>query len=436
MLEALGLASVDDLFSPIPDALRIPSVDLPAPKSEMELAGHLASLAEANRPLSAYSSFVGGGVYRRYIPALVRSVLQRPEFYSAYTPYQAEASQGTLQSIYEFQTMMCELTELDVANASLYDGGTALGEAAILALLHTERKRIAVVEGVYPEHMAVLLTMLRARHVACDVIPLTNGTLSREAVTNVLTDAHAALIVPQPTIYGTVLDYTSLPECAHAVGALAISDADPLALLLVTPPGEAGFDVVTGDGQQLGIPLSYGGPHVGYMVVRDTFIRKIPGRLAGATVDAQGERAFTLTLQAREQHIRRERATSNVCTNHALMALATTVYMAELGAGGLKGVATTSASAMHRLARALSEIEGFTLTYPEAPYLWEATITLPGSAEAFSSHMREQGILPGIPLRQLVPRAESTDILIACTEYTTPDDIDAYIDAAHSWRTA
>ncbi|HEY8674230.1 MAG TPA: aminomethyl-transferring glycine dehydrogenase subunit GcvPA [Candidatus Dormibacteraeota bacterium] len=429
MLDAVGAASDADLFTTIPAALRNPRIDLPPPLAEQDLVAELERLAARNRSLSAYDSFLGAGVYRRFSPAIVRGTISRPEFYTAYTPYQAEASQGTLQTIFEFQSMICALTGLDVANASMYDGATAAAEAMVIAVQANHRTRIAVADSVHPETIAVLRTFGEGRRIAIDVIPTEAGVLAPEAARAALSADHAALLVQQPTFFGTVQDLAPLAQAAHDAGALAICATDLHACALLTPPGESGFDVAVGDGQPLGIPASFGGPHVGFMAVDEAQMRRIPGRLAGMTLDHDGRRAYTLTLQAREQHIRREHATSNICTNHALIALAATVYMAHMGAGGMRTVAEVSAQRAHHLANLLTAVDGLTLEHPSSPFLWEFVLRTPDSADAFARALRERGIVAGLPLGRIDARRDH-ELLVCCTELTTPDAIDRYAAAA------
>ncbi len=429
MLDAVGASSEADLFTTIPAALRNPDIDLPPPLSEQDLVAELEGLASRNRSLSAYDSFLGAGVYRRFSPAIVRGTISRPEFYTAYTPYQAEASQGTLQTIFEFQSMICALTGLDVANASLYDGATAAAEAMVIAVQATGRVRIAVADTVHPETIAVLRTFAEGRRIAVDVIATVEGVLTGDAVRSTLTSDHAALIVQNPSFAGTIQDLAPLAEAAHDAGALAICATDLHACALLTPPGESGFDVAIGDGQPLGIPASFGGPHVGFMAVAQAQMRRIPGRLVGMTLDHDERRSYTLTLQAREQHIRREHATSNICTNHALIALAATVYMAHMGAGGMRAVAEVSAQRAHHLAGLLSAIDGLSLAHPSTPFLWEFVVRTPRTAAEFATALRERGIVAGLPLGR-VDRNRDGELLVCCTELTTPQAIDRYAAAA------
>ncbi|MBV8300652.1 MAG: aminomethyl-transferring glycine dehydrogenase subunit GcvPA [Candidatus Dormibacteraeota bacterium] len=429
MLERIGVGSVDELFTSIPRELRSPAIELPEPLSEQELVDQLEGLAAANRPLSRYDSFLGAGVYRRFSPAIVRASISRPEFYTAYTPYQAEASQGTLQTIFEFQSAVCALTGLDVANASLYDGATAAAEACVMAAQATGRDRLLVSGAIHPETQRVLETFTAGRRIGIDVVAAAGGPLSAAQATDALTDQHAALLVQQPAFDGTLLDLAPLADAAHAAGALAICAADLFACAALVPPGDAGFDIAVGDGQPLGIPASFGGPHVGYLAARQALVRRMPGRLVGMTVDHSGRRAFTLTLQAREQHIRREHATSNICTNHALIALAATVYMAHMGAGGMRRIAEISAMRAHHLADRLAAIDGFALAQPGAPFLWEFTLRTPSSAAAFAASMRDRGVIAGLPLSRVEPDRDD-ELLVCCTELTTPSAIERYVDAA------
>jgi glycine cleavage system P protein (glycine dehydrogenase) subunit 1 len=431
MLEAVGVASQRDLFATVPSQLLEPPLELPPPLSEQELVDDLSRLAARNRPMGGLDCFLGAGVYRRFIPSIVRATIARPEFYTAYTPYQAEASQGTLQTIFEFQSMICALTGLDVANASLYDGATAAAEGALLAVSHTGRRRVLVASTVHPETLAVLRTYGEGRRVAVDIVDAgPDGLVDGAAVTAALTDAHAAVLVAQPSFLGTVADLTPLAAAAHAAGALLVVSVDPMAQSVLVPVGEQGADVAVGEAQQLGIPASYGGPHCGFMAVRQTLVRRMPGRLVGMTVDHAGRRAYTLTLQTREQHIRRENATSNICTNHALMALAATAYMARMGTAGMRKVVEVSAQRAHHLAERLATLPGVTLLHPETPWLYEFAVQVPGGAEAFAQAMRERGIVAGLPLDRVVGEADPDTLLVCCTETTSPQAIERYVEAA------
>ena len=431
MLQTVGASSSDELFGSIPEQLLSPDIALPEPVGEQDLVAILERLAAANRPLSAFDSFLGAGVYRRFIPAIVRAAISRPEFYTAYTPYQAEASQGTLQSIFEFQSMICALTGMDVSNASMYDGATAAAEAMVMAVNARDRDRFAVAATVHPETLKVLHTYAEGR-IRIDVIPERDGRITADDVVEHMTSEHAGVLLAQPSFLGTVDDLAPAVDAVHERGGLAVCAADLVACAALIGPGDAGFDIVAGDGQPLGIPASFGGPHLGYLAAREELVRRMPGRLAGMAADADGQRAYTLTLQAREQHIRRERATSNICTNHALMAFAATVYMAHMGAGGLRRIATISAQRAHHLASRLVAEAGFRLSYPETPYLWEFVLES-ADAELFATAMHERGVIAGLPLVRVDPN-RATQLLVCCTEMTSPAAIDHYVAAATDLR--
>jgi glycine dehydrogenase subunit 1 len=420
MLEAIGAASVDELFASVPDLLRHPRLELPEPLAEQDLVAELARLAARNHPMGGLDSFLGAGVYRRYIPAIVRAAVARPEFYTAYTPYQAEASQGTLQTIFEFQSMICALTGLEVANASLYDGATAAAEAVMMAVAHTGRARVVAAADLHPETLAVIRTYARGRGVEV----LTAGDVGRA-----VGDGDACIVVARPGFLGTVDDVEPAVQAARGAGAVSICCADPIACALLAPPGDLGFDIAVGDGQPLGVAPSFGGPHLGFMAVRQELMRRMPGRLVGLARDHHGRRAYALTLQAREQHIRREKATSNICTNHALTALAATVYMARMGAGGLRRVAEVSAQRAHNLAARLGALDGVGLAEPARPFLWEFALQVPGDADAFARTMRREGIVAGLPLGGIDP-GRRDQLLVCCTETTTPASMDRYVAAA------
>jgi glycine dehydrogenase subunit 1 len=429
MLEAIGAGSVDDLFATIPAALLHPSIELQPPLGEQELVADVEGLAAVNRPLRDWDSFLGAGVYRRFIPAIVTQTISRPEFYTAYTPYQAEASQGTLQTIFEFQSMICALTALEVANASMYDGATAAAEAAMLAVAHTGRRRVAVSAALHPEVLRVIETYAQGRGVTVDGIDLGSGATDLEGASRLLSVEHAALVVAQPTFFGTVESLAPLADVAHRAGALAIAYVDPIACAALVPPGDAGYDVAVGEAQPLGIPPSFGGPYCGFIAVRQSLVRRLPGRLVGMTHDRSGERAYTLTLQTREQHIRREHATSNICTNHALMALAATAYMGRMGAGGMRRIAEVSAQRAHWLADRLAALPGFSLAFAGTPFLWEFVLRCPGDAEDFAGRLREQQIIGGLPVGRIDARLRDC-LLVCCTETTTPAALERYVAMA------
>jgi glycine dehydrogenase subunit 1 len=427
MLSALGLNSVGELFRDVPAGLRDPQVGLPAPLAELDLIAEMRRLAGRNRPLSQWDCFLGAGVYSRFIPAIVRATIGRPEFYTAYTPYQAEASQGYLQSIFEFQSMVAELFDLDVANASMYDVATATAEGALLATLHTSRPRVLAASTLHPEVMAVLETYISGRGAELVRLPQLGGVTDLEAVGSALADGEpAVLVVSQPNFLGLLEPVGELVELAHQAGALALVVADPIGASVVEPPGALGADLVAADGQQLGIPPQLGGPTLGLLACRDELVRRIPGRLVGMTTDSRGGRAFCLTLQTREQHIRRERATSNICTNHALMALAATAYLAKMGEVGLRGVADISYRRAHALAERLCQIPGFSLRFPQGDFLWEFVIETPVETGTLAKELAGEGILAGFPLGSF--DSELVRCLLVCTtEMTSPAAIDRLV---------
>ena len=425
MLATVGVPDQDGLFDSLPTAIRRQPT-LPAGLSEPEMVEYFGALARENDDLTRLHGFLGAGAYRRFIPAAVTQVISRPEFFTAYTPYQAEASQGWLQSIFEFQSMIAELTAMDVANASMYEAATAVAEAAVMAMVETGRQRVVVAGALHPEYLAVLRTYGAGRGFDVVTVAPVAGVVDPAQVARELTGA-AALVLQQPNFYGLLEDASGLCDAAHDAGALAIAACDPIALALVDPPGEFGADIAVGECQQLGIPLWYGGPYCGYLAASQKLLRKIPGRLAGETFDADGNRGYVLTLQAREQHIRRESATSNICTNQALIALGATAYMGVMGAAGMRKVAEISVQRAHHLADQLRATPGFSLAF-ETPFLWEFALRCPGSAAGVLARLREHGILGGVDLGRYYPEMADC-ILVAVTEMNGPASLDAYVKA-------
>jgi glycine dehydrogenase subunit 1 len=417
MLGAIGVRSMDDLLVDIPRSLRLESLDLPKGISEFETMSHVASLAARNRVYADRLTFRGGGVYRRFIPAAVAAVTSKPEFYTAYTPYQPEASQGTLQAIYEFQTMIAELTALDVANASLYDGATAVAEAAMMAFVHTGRDEVVVSGYLHPEYMEVLRAFSEGRG-----IKIRKGTRPNAKT--------AAVIFQQPDFLGLLVDARSLTDGAHEAGALAIACVDPISLAILAAPGEYGADIAVGEGQQLGMSPSYGGPHVGFMACRRQLVRRLPGRLVGSAHDAQGRRGFALALSAREQHIRREKATSNICTNHSLCALAASVYMTYMGPDGLRQVAEVSFKRAHALAERLAAIPGWEPAFPDRQFVNEFPMRVPKPATVLRKLARK-GILGGIDVHRWFRELKDV-VTFTCTEVNDPRALDELVEALES----
>ena len=417
MLEAIGVATMDDLLVDIPSSLRIEGLDLPSGLSEHETMSQLSSLAARNRVFADRLTFRGGGVYRRFIPAAVAAVTSKPEFYTAYTPYQPEASQGTLQAIFEFQTLIAELTGLDVANASLYDGATAVAEAAMMAHVHNGRNEIVVSGYLHPEYLEVLRAFGDGRG-----IKIRKGTEAGPKT--------AAVIFQQPDFLGLLVDARSLTENAHAAGALAIACVDPISLAILAPPGQYGADIAVGEGQQLGLSPSYGGPHVGFIACRKELVRRLPGRLIGTAHDKDGRRGFVLALSAREQHIRREKATSNICTNHSLCALAASVYMTYMGPDGLRQVAEVGFKRAHVLAERLGALPGWEPAFPERQFLNEFPMRVP-NARAVIRKLARKGILGPLDMQRWFRELKGV-LTFTCTEVNDPGALDELMAALQS----
>ena len=443
LLEAVGVSHVDELFSSIPPAIRQVRLDLPAGLTELETRTRVEALAAADTiPDSA--SFLGAGCYRHFVPAAVRALVSRGEFATAYTPYQPEVSQGTLQHIFEFQTCVCELTGLDVANASLYDGPSALAEAAFMALRLTRREEILVSQGVHPETARVVDTYAGGPGFPVHRLPLDalTGTTVFDCAS--LSPAIGAVLVQQPNFLGVVEDIPALAEAAHAAGALLVVSVNPSTLGVLEPPGRLGADIVAGDVQVFGNAPSFGGPSAGFMACGTAHIRQIPGRLVGQTTDSEGRRCYTLTLQAREQHIRRAKATSSICSNQALSALAATVHLALLGPDGLRERGEICLKRAHHLHAALCALPGVR-PFVTGPFFLEFALTLPCPAADFAQAMREHGVDPGVPLTRLLLGTDAIRsgagtppggvlpehvLLVAVTEINTPEALDRYVAAA------
>jgi glycine dehydrogenase subunit 1 len=433
MLAAIGVGSVDDLFADIPPAVRAAGFDLPAPLSEQEVRAELTRLAGQNRIPRV--SFLGAGVYRHLIPAVVSEVIGRAEFSTSYTPYQPEVSQGTLQSIYEFQSLICELTGMEVATASHYDGATATAEAALMACRLTRRTRVAVSTAVNPQVRRVLATYcagpgIEIVEVAAETGEGGSGLTSPDDAAEIL-DGCACLIVQQPNMFGGIEPTAALTEAAHEAGALMVAVVEPTSLAILAAPGSYGADIVAAEGQPLGIPASYGGPYVGLMAARMESVRQMPGRLAGATRDANGRKGYVLTLQAREQHIRRERAASNICTNQALCALAAATFLSAVGPEGLRDIADLSATQARHVASAI-ESAGLGQRRFSGPYFAEVAIRLPDAARRHAA-MAERGVVAGYLLERDYPELADT-LLLATTELTTDADVEALVAALGATR--
>jgi glycine dehydrogenase subunit 1 len=430
MLRKIGIESIDNLFAAIPERIRFPRLDLPPVLTEMEAAAHLAELAARNVVPANGNTFLGAGSYHHYVPATVGQILARGEFYTAYTPYQPEVAQGTLQVIYEFQSMVAALFAMDVANASLYDGATALAEGVLMAVsLPKKRRRIVVSGTVHPSYRDVIRTYTSGLSVDLIELPVpTSGFVAEaEDFRPHLNQELACLVVQYPNFFGAIEDVAAVAELAHEAGGSLVVGTLPVPLALLRPPGELGADIVAAEGQALGVAQSFGGPYVGLLATKQTLVRQMPGRLAGMTTDAEGKRGFVLTLQTREQHIRREKATSNICTNQGLMATAATVYMASLGSEGFREVARRCFANAHYLADRLTAIPGYEMAL-DGPFFHEFVIQTPVPAAKVNRRLAAANIIGGYDLAR-VDAALDHHLLLCATELNDKASIDALIAA-------
>ena len=415
MLKDCGVSGIEELFRDIPNEVAPKSFDLPRAHSEMEIQQIFADIADKN--YTHLTRFLGGGYYDHFIPAAVDDLAGRSEFYTAYTPYQPELSQGTLQAIYEYQTQICRLTDMEVSNASVYDGGTALYEACQMALKQTKRNKVVLDSGVNPVYRNMLHTYTANLSIDFATTEVTHGQSNREKLFSELDDSTAAVILQNPNFFGVIDDHSDIVEHCHEKGILVIQSVYPVAMTLLKTPGEMGVDIATGEGQSLGIPLSFGGPYLGFIASRKKLARKLPGRIAGRTTDADGKEAFALTLQAREQHIRRQKATSNICTNQALCALRAHIYLSLLGKEGFREIGNLCHSKAQYTKQRLQQIPGVEVK-ESSPTFNEFTLELPTDAEDVVGKLVERGIAPGIPLGQYYPGMENF-LLVAVTEKRT-----------------
>lgn len=426
MLQEIGVASFEDLIAHIPKDIRLNKLPLADGISELELTEYIGKLAGKNMPASKQASFLGGGAMRRFTPAAVSAIVSRSEFATAYTPYQPEVSQGTLQAIYEFQSAICLLTGMDVANASMYDGPTAAAEAALMAARlagnESGREKILILETTNPEYRQVTETYLRTCNLQCAISPAKDGVVAPDNLS--VTDDVAAVMVQYPNYFGCYEDLPKIAEAAHAAGALVIVITDPISLAVLEPPGKLGADIVVGDAQQCGNGLSFGGPSAGYMATRQEFIRQLPGRIVGMTEDNRGQRAFTLTLQTREQHIRRSKATSNICTNQSLNALSMIVYLCLMGPEGLKQICEISVKRAHHLAERLQGSKGAKLKFARA-FFNEFVLEFDLPAAEILAELKRFDILGGIDLGNFFPEMKNC-LLICTTELNSLEEIDRY----------
>lgn len=420
MLKKVGVGSLDELFSEIPESIRFKGdYDLPSAMSEMEIRHFFEQLGKKNEQLTV---FAGAGVYDHYTPSIVPNIIQRSEFLTSYTPYQAEISQGTLHYIFEYQSMMAELTGMDISNASMYDGSTATAEAVLMAVANAKKANKVLVSGtIDPKVLRVIRTYAHFQNIEIELIAEKNGVTDKaDMEQKIAAGGVAGVVVQQPNYYGIVEDYSGFADICHDNKALFVMNSIAADLALLKTPREWGADIAVGDGQSLGIPMSFGGPYVGYMCCTEKLMRKMPGRIVGATQDNRGQRAFVLTLQAREQHIRRQKATSNICSNQSLMALFVTIYMSIMGKEGLKEAASLSYSAAHYLCEELVKTGKFTLAY-EQPFFNEFCVRYNGNVDALQKHLADNGILGGVKVADDI-------IMFAVTEKRTKEEIDQLVE--------
>ncbi|MBN1976426.1 MAG: aminomethyl-transferring glycine dehydrogenase subunit GcvPA [Anaerolineae bacterium] len=421
MLAAVGVQSVEELFADVPARVRFPGLNLPSALSEMEARWELESLARSNFTTADGPCFLGAGAYHHFVPAVVDAVLRRGEFYTAYTPYQPEVSQGTLQAIFEYQTMICALTGMEVSNASHYDGATAAAEAVVTAanVHRMKRRKVAISPWVHPEYRAVVRTYTQGME-----LEIGDWEIGDQG----LDDETACLVVQYPDFLGRVEDLTPLAEAAHAAGALLVVVADPIALGLLKPPGEFGADIVVGEGQGMGAGLNFGGPYLGFFATREEYVRRMAGRLVGQTVDVEGKRGFVLTLSTREQHIRREKATSNICTNQGLVALAAAVYMAALGRCGMRQVAELCYHRAHYARQRIGEIDGFSV-FDDGAFFKEFVVRCPCPVQEVNEYLlAEWGIIGGYDLGRDYAQLDG-HMLLCVTEMNPREEIDMLVAA-------
>lgn len=437
MLGAVGVGSVDDLFADIPAALKLRyDLRLPAPHSEMEVVKTLRALSAMNASVDEYVSFLGAGAYNHFIPAVVKHLISRGEFLTAYTPYQPEISQGTLQAIFEFQTLICQLTGMDVANASMYDGASALAEAVLMGQRVNNRSHVLLSRGIHPDYRQVVQTYTQQLDISLQEIEVTSrGTTDLDAISRAISDHTSSVVVQYPNFFGVIEELSALADTAHKHGALLIAAIpEPVSLGLLAAPGQFGVDIVVGEAQSFGNNLSYGGPYVGFFGIKNDpkgkILRKMPGRLAGETTDADGNRGFVLTLSTREQHIKREKATSNICTNEALCALACTIHLCLLGKQGLKELALQNFQKAEYAKQAICALPGYEVLF-QGPTFNEFAVKTPFAVEVINQKLLEHKMIGGVNLQQLYPEFGEA-ILFCVTEQHSKVEIDALVNALHA----
>ena len=428
MLQTIGLAGVEELFSDVPLQVKLEApLKLPSALSEQELVEHARRLSAENVNIDDYVCFRGAGAYDHFIPSVVRHILSRAEFYTSYTPYQPEISQGTLQAIYEYQSLICQLTEMEVSNASMYDGASALAEAVLMSHRVTGRDKVFLSRALHPEYRQVVRTYLQGMPVKAAEIPCASGLTDIDWLKRKLDDQVASVVVQHPNFFGLLEEADEISQIAHQVGALFVVSVDPISLGILQPPGAYGADIAVGEGQALGGEICFGGPYLGFFATREQFLRNMPGRLVGATVDSEGRRGFVLTLQTREQHIRRAKATSNICSNESLNALAATVYLTTLGKEGLREVALLCLRKAHYAWREVSKLSGFSSLFPGA-FFKEFTVSCPSSPERINQSLLKRKIIGGLELKRFYPEYPN-GLLVCVTEKRTKEQIDGFVKA-------
>lgn len=433
MLERIGVKNFDELISNIPDELRFKrEFKLSESLSEMEIAREIHHKTRCNQGISDAINFLGGGAYDHFIPAAVGHIISRSEFYTAYTPYQPEVSQGTLQSIYEYQSMIAELMDMEVANASMYDGGSALAEAVLMAATEKGENKILVSKAVHPHYRQIVRSYCHGQQIENKLIELEEGITSISDLRYKIGDDIAAVIIQNPNFLGNLEEVFDINKLTHDKGALLITSNDPISLGILEPPGKYDVDIATGEGQGLGNSLNFGGPYLGILTSKFKLIRRMPGRIAGATMDSQGRRGFVLTFQTREQHIRREKATSNICTNQALSALAATVYLALMGKQGIQDVANLCLQNSHYLADQIQKLDGYQLAF-SSPFFKEFVVTTPVPPREIIDKLMLQNIYAGIDLSPFDYGLEN-GLLIAVTEKRTRNEMDMFIETLQIFK--
>lgn len=428
MLEAIGAASIEELFELVPPELRLDRpLQMPPALGELELTQHMSELASINLHAGEQACFLGAGSYDHFVPAVVDAIASRGEFFTSYTPYQPEVSQGNLQVMFEYQTMICQLTGMDVSNASLYDGGSAAAEAVLMAMSVTRRdKKVVTTSSVHPEYRQILETYFEGSGVELVTVDATDGATQMEQLAAAVDDQTACVLIQQPNFFGCLEDLQAVSELAHDAGALSVVSFDPISLGLLKRPGDLGADITIAEGQVLGTPMQYGGPYLGIMACRESFVRRLPGRIAGETVDRHGRRCWVLTLQTREQHIRREKATSNICTNQGLFALRAAIYLSLLGPRGLRDTAELCLQKTHYAASQFTDQERFVLPFSRPTFKEFVVRDRDGNVADLLASAQEVGYLAGVPLKRWYPELHDC-FLVAVTEKRTKSQIDGLI---------